>query len=247
MEPNSPGGKCGAQLAWREMAAMLPSCWVLLDDGVCNGPRSFDNCYHGSGYTEYVWFSELIRGGAEGCERKTYRPYEGESCCGREVTSHELVLYLAACNMNVDDIVFNAVVLKPYVVRVVLYDVRTKECRTFVLKSRVKTFPQQNSTSNVDEWACSYVGLWSSASRGINAPEVVSWASLHERAEAFPVFDLLSPLKRSIWNLMKEKHERDAEPWSVMRKVVWSFQRLLSSSPEQRLQQIEIHLQQKLN
>jgi hypothetical protein len=148
--------------------------------------------------------------------------------------------------MNVDDIVFNAVVLKPYVVRVVLYDVRTKECRTFVLKSRVKTFPQQNSTSNVDECACSYVGIWSSASRGIDVPEVVSWASLHERAEAFPVFDLLSPLKRRVWTLMKQKNERDAEPWSVMRKVVWCFQRLLSSSSEHRLQQMETHLQQKL-
>lgn len=170
------------------------------------------------------------------CERNTYKPYGGEFRCARSVTDHEVVMYLACCDRHTDLVIFNATVVMPYVVRIALYDIAAEQCRTYA------TSFSYESTSD----AVSYIGIWSSRARGIEVPDVVSWASLHDRAEELCVYGLLSPLKRGVWEMMKLKCKRDGREWSVTKKAVWCFQKLLSEMSIHELQQTKLHLHQKL-
>lgn len=157
-----------------------------------------------------------------------YTPYFGETLV-RRVNSYSLMAFLDCCSGMEDVVVYKVMCIKYNCVFLRLYDFNSSTSCAYMSTS--VCVPYQ---SHMDANVRSIVGVWSSVSRGVYRPDVVSYVSLLDRAESLPLSQFVAPWKCRLYEVVQQK----VGTVSVGRAIVYCLDHL----PKEVFERLRNHM-----
>lgn len=114
----------------------------------------------------------------------------------RRISHFDMMVFLDWCSNMEHVVVFNAWSMQYSVLFLTLYDCATRQSHVFTTTSALPPLCADIRT---------VAGVWSSPCHGLTRPEVISYVSLLERAEAVPLVSFVVPWKRELWRVVQDK------------------------------------------
>lgn len=134
---------------------------------------------------------------------KDYTSYAGE-CVAPMLSPFDMTVFLDWCSNMEHVVVFSAWSIHYNLIYIQLFDCTSS--RVYVFKS-CSAMPRIEIQEGIHHgsYVKTVAGVWSSPSHGLSRPDVISYVSLLDRAEAVPLISFVVPWKRELWRVVQDK------------------------------------------